>query len=303
MSALLSDAQIEHFVQYGFIHLPGCFDASPGSTARSWVEESWVRNGFDPDDQSTWPLDKIHMPHTESAAVRDFAPKAWDAICALCGGEDRLAGEPRFGNGFIANYGWGRDQPWVPPGPEAEGWHKDGDFFLHFLDSPEQGLLIVVYYTDVGEKGGGTYIAPDSIGLVARFLANRPEGVHPFGFPRGEHSLIRQCRDFREVTGKAGDVFLLHPYMLHASSRNHSATARMMTNPCIQLKAPMIFDRTDGSETSPIERAVLRGLSVERYAFRAESPRCQIVPPRVAAQRELLRKEEERKRQLASVSG
>ena len=303
MSTLLTDEQIEHFIQYGFLHLPSSIDVSPGSVAHRWVEESWARNGLDPDDLASWPVDKVHMPNTESRTVREFAPNVWTAMCELAGGEERLAGNPSFGNGFILNFGWGRDKPWVPPGPDAEGWHKDGDFFLHFMDSPEQGLLIVVYYSDVGEKGGGTFIAPDSMGVVARFLAEHPEGIHPFGFPRGEKSLIRQCRDFREVTGKAGDVFLLHPYMLHASSRNHSQVARFMTNPCIRLAEPMVFNRTDGSVTSPIEKAVLRGLGQESYDFEAIAPRCEIIPPRVAAQRELLRKEEERKRAREAVAG
>lgn len=300
MSTRLTQEQIDHFIQYGFLHLPGSFDVSPGSVAGEWVRDSWVRYGFDPDDMATWPLDKIHMPHTESRKFRELAPAAYAAIAELCG-EERLQGEPSFGNGFIANYGWGRDKPWVPPGPEAEGWHKDGDFFRHFLDSPEQGLLIVVYYTDVGEKGGGTYIAPDSIGVVARYLAERPEGVRPTEFPTGENSLTRQCRDFREVTGKAGDVFLLHPYMLHASSRNHSPVARLMTNPCIHLNTPLVFNRTDGSRTSPVEQAVLNGLGMESLDFQIAVPREKIIPERIAMQRRLLEQEKERKRKLAEA--
>jgi hypothetical protein len=47
--------------------------------------------------------------------------------------------------------------------PSSPDWHKDGDFFRHFLDSPEQGLLTIVLWSDIEERGGGTFIAPDSV--------------------------------------------------------------------------------------------------------------------------------------------
>jgi len=169
----------------------------------------------------------------------------------------------------------------------------DGDSFLHFLDSAEQSLLVVVLFSDIHPKGGGTFIACDSVPLVARYLADHPEGVLPNGFPNKE--FILDCHDCRETTGKAGDVFLLHPFMLHTSSYNHRPEARFMINPAAQLREPMRFDRrSDGSAYSPIEQAVLRALGVAHYPFEPKSPRQEIVPPRVARQREMLEKERER---------
>jgi hypothetical protein len=214
-SSVLSAADIENFLAHGFVHVKNCFDTSPGSTAHRWVEESWKRYGFSPTDRSTWPNDKIHMPCTENVRVCDFSPRAFAAMCELCGGEDRVNGDMTWGNGFIANYGFGRDKEWLPPGPQIGGWHVDGDFFLHFLDSPEQSLLVVVLFSDIHPQGGGTFIACDSVAPVARHLAAHPEGVLPSGFPSKD--IVANCRDFRETTGKAGDVFLLHPYMEHRS--------------------------------------------------------------------------------------
>ncbi|MDA0321230.1 MAG: hypothetical protein O2923_00730 [Verrucomicrobia bacterium] len=65
-------------------------------------------------------------------------------------------------NDRAVNYRLGADALWTPPGPDAQGWHKDGDFFLHFLDSPEQGLLTLVLWDDVVERGGPTYIVAES---------------------------------------------------------------------------------------------------------------------------------------------
>ena len=105
---------------------------------------------------------------------------------------------------------------------------------------------------------------------VARYLADHPEGVDP-GFDFG--SLINKCEEFVEVTGEVGDFIILHPYMLHASSNNHSQVVRFMTNPPVVLKEPMNFNRDDPEEFSLIELATLHGLGVDRYDFRPTAPR------------------------------
>jgi hypothetical protein len=50
----------------------------------------------------------------------------------------------------------------------AESYFRAGhDFFRHFLDSPEQALLTLVLWTDMLPKGGGTFVAADSVPVVA----------------------------------------------------------------------------------------------------------------------------------------
>ena len=293
-SPVLSAEDREHFLAHGFVHLTQCFDTGPGSMAHRWVTESWTRNGISPTDRGTWPNDKIHMPNSETMAVREFSPYAFAAICELCGGEERIAGNIEWGNGFIANYGYGRDKEWVAPSAEAKGWHVDGDFFVHFLDSPEQALLTVVLFSDIHPQGGGTFIMCDSVPPITRQLAGHPEGIFPTEFPDRE-LVIQGCRDFRETTGKAGDVFLIHPFMLHASSYNHRPEARFMINPTVIIREPMRFDRrSDGSAYSLVELAVLRALGVDHYDFQPTAPRQRVVPARIAQQQALLEKERER---------
>jgi hypothetical protein len=292
-SPALTAADIENFIAHGFVRVTDCFDTSPGSTAHRWARESWARNGIDPEDRATWPNDKIHMPNTEEIPIREFSPKAFSAICELVGGIEQVDAGQIWGNGFIANYGLGRDREWLAPGPGVGGWHVDGDWFLHFLDSREQGLLMVVLFSDLHPQGGGTFIACDSVAPIARFLAAHPEGVDPNGFPTKD--VIHACRDFREVTGKAGDVFLLHPFILHTSSFNHRPEVRLMINPSGVLNAPMRFDRrSDGTPYAPVEQAVLNALGRDHFAFEPTTPRRRITPARIAMQQELLAKERER---------
>ncbi|MCE2435689.1 MAG: phytanoyl-CoA dioxygenase family protein, partial [Candidatus Latescibacteria bacterium] len=160
----------------------------------------------------------------------------WDGICDVMGGAERIEGEPSWGDGFIINFHKDADDPRVPSAKRG-GWHKDGNFFRHFLDSPEQGLLTVVVWDDVLPNSGGTYLAPDSVPKVARFLYDHPEGLEPGSFGK----MIEGCEEFVEATGNAGDVYLIHPYMLHSAAPNPSGRPRFITNPPVAARIQMIF--------------------------------------------------------------
>jgi hypothetical protein len=294
----LSVAEIEHFVQHGFVKLEGALDRA---FASRWVARTWQRIGYDPQDASTWREARVHFPITATAPVSEIAPRAYAAICQLCGGAERIRQPVEWTDGFIANYGVGKDGPWAPPSPQLGGWHKDGDSFRHFLDSPEQGLLTIALWDDVHHRGGPTYLACDSIGHIARWLAAHPEGANPefrhrpeLGDPLPTKALIEQCRDFREATGRAGDVYLMHPFMLHTQSANHLGRARFITNAPVHFRAPMRFDRERAEDHSPVELAILRALGVDRFPFAPTRERIGIAPHRLIKERELLAAERAR---------
>ncbi len=233
MSVLTND-QIDNFINYGFVTLHNCFTREQ---AAPLIEQAWKRLGYDPCDQSTWTKGRIHMPTTKVFPVEEFAPTAYAAACELCGGAERMQQPFVFGDGFIVNLNDGADKPWNPPSQDQGGWHKDGDFFRHFLDSPEQGLLTLVVWSDIDHQGGATFGACDSVSVVARYFADHPEGVLPNDTPFMQ--MIKRCTDIREFTGKCGDVVLMHPYMLHAGSQNMLRVPRFLTNP------PDSLDRAD----------------------------------------------------------
>lgn len=286
---VLSEEEARQFVERGFVHLKGCFSREVAERA---IAEMWARLGYDPDDPATWEQKRIHMPGLNHFAVKSFAPKAWAAACDLVGGEERVKQPCDWSDAFIVNLGVRADEPWAPPSAESPGWHADGDFFLHFLDSPEQGLLTFVLWTDVVHQGGATFVAADSIGPVARFLLERPEGVLPGRFDNW--SLAQECHDFIEATGEAGDVYFLHPLMLHATAQNTLRRPRVITNPLLSLNEPMRFDRERPEDHSLVEQAVLHHLGRERLSFTPTHERERVVPPRVAHQAEMRRAEEAR---------
>ena len=291
--SVLSNDQIEQFLTRGHLVVHDCFSRE---TAKHLTDRAFVRLGYDPADPSTWAQEQIHMPRLEQWEAKEFAPKAWAAMVELMGGEDRVEQPCMWGDSFILNLRRGADRPWEAPGPTSSNWHKDGDFFVHFLDSPEQGLLTIVIWSDIRPRGGGTYVAADSVPAVARFLLDHPEGVRPGEFKYKE--MLAQCSDFIEITGQVGDVALVHPFVLHGSSQNVSGIPRFITNPAVHLKEPMQFNRPNPADFSLVERAVLRGLGVERLDYRPVGKRERIVPERVKRQQKML---EEEKARLAAV--
>ena len=247
--------------------------------------QAFERLGYDAGDPDTWEKPIVWLDHHNKMPVRELAPDAWNAICDVVGGEDRIDGTTRYieskhftrieplnwSDSFVVNFRKGADQPWQPPSAAHTGWHKDGSFFRHFLDSWEQALLVIVLWSDIAPQGGGTFIATDSLEVMAKFFLGHPEGVAPEDFDFQD--LIAQCHDFEEVTGEVGDVIIMHPFMLHASSPNHSGKVRFITNPPVILKEPLDLNRENEEDFSLLERATLHALGVEQLEFTPTHPR------------------------------
>jgi hypothetical protein len=71
---------------------------------------------------------------------------------------------------------------------------------------------------------------------------------------------IQRCSHFVEATGAVGDVYLLHPLMMHTASRNVLRVPRVITNPPVSLRSPFRFDRRDGTPYSLVECKTLKAL-------------------------------------------
>ncbi|KAJ7655354.1 hypothetical protein B0H17DRAFT_1266143 [Mycena rosella] len=204
----------------------------------------WTRLGMFPDEKSTWHTERTNMPSHGTA---------WSAICELVGGEDRISEETKRG--------------------------VDGDFFLHFLNSPEQVLLVVPIFSDIAPGEGGTTICTDGIRVVARHLKWE----------------LTSDASFSEMTGAVGNVYLLHPLMVHSASKNVTRIPRVIKNPTVTLKAPFSFDSAGGS-FSLVEQKTLQelGYPAGLEGWKIEGEREMIVPRRIKIQEEMKERERER---------
>lgn len=188
---------------------------------------------------------------------------------------------------------------------------------VHFLDSPEQALLVIPIFSDIKPRGGGTYICPEGIEKIAKLLAAHPEGMltspglcmtpsnSTYANPRDHPACwshldeVKRCHKFVELTGEVGDVVLLHPLMLHSASKNHLRIPRVITNPLVASKEPFNFNRENPEDYSLIEKTTLKALSVDRLDYRITTGRRQVVPERVRVQQKMLEEERKRVRELA----
>ncbi|KAH8072262.1 hypothetical protein BXZ70DRAFT_749057 [Cristinia sonorae] len=309
----LTPEQVEFFLENGYVVIKQAFTKEQ---AAERTKDVWTRLGRDPSDKATWDQERIHMPVHQRERVADFAPKAWEAMKDLLGGEERIdPASATWGDSFIVNFGTpelekeGSD---IAP-PDLTNWHVDGDFFIHFLDSPEQALLVIPLYSEIKPRGGATYISPDGIDLVANYLAEHPEGVRPINltfiptthtdeneYPDNFYHLreIKRCKRFVEMTGEIGDVVLMHPLMMHSASKNHLRIPRIITNPPVALREPFNFNRENPDEFSLVELKTLKALGVDRLDFRPTTERRRVVPLREILQKKMLEDEKRRLEEL-----
>ena len=170
----LTEKQKQFWLEHGFLKLENCFSRE---AAADFTSSVWTRLGASPDDKSTWPTEKINMPGHTVVSAKEFAPKAWHAICEISGGEDKIADWCKdWKDGWIVNMGKPEFSPSDPLDMRTlDNWHTDGDWFVHFLDSPEQGLLVIPLFSDIDPKGGGTAICTDGIKHVAQHMVPIPQ--------------------------------------------------------------------------------------------------------------------------------
>jgi len=308
----LTPEQVSSFMAYGFLRLESCFTHEK---AAEWTSTLWQRLGMDPNDKSTWSPEWINMPFHRSELVSNFAPKAWGAICELLGGEDRIEkGESEmWKDGFILNLGRPDLEGSTYDPKDLDGWHVDGDFFVHFLDSREQALLVIPVFTDIIPGGGGTMICCDAIAMIAKHLYDHPKGVSPMMVPNGQESrlegfnffneTVQSCNEFYEMTGNVGDVILMHPLMVHSASRNVLRNVRIITNPPVSLKTEFCFTREDPKAYSLVELKTLKALGKGSLIdWKATGSREEIVPDRLRVQNEMKVRELKRLEVLGVIS-
>ncbi|RAP75793.1 phytanoyl-CoA dioxygenase family protein [Paenibacillus montanisoli] len=294
---VLTTEQIEQFMDKGYVHIKGAFPRELALEAQSFLwgklEE---KAGILRDDPSTWgePMVSIRENYRNLAFDACNTAMFADAI------ED-LVGKGRTVHRFVTDetdsdllpgWGWwpvnfavGSDEQWTVP---TNGWHWDGIHFRHYVDAPDQGLLCLCLFSDIGPQGGGTLVVEGSHRPVARYLARFPEGVelgdgirgffseHPYfaeltGKTGGTMTAEERNASFMErayvdedgsqlrvveTTGEAGDVILCHPFLIHAASSNHSGKVRFMCNRTSKLKEKLALNRDVPEEESPLERSI-----------------------------------------------
>ncbi|KAF7192816.1 hypothetical protein HII31_05864 [Pseudocercospora fuligena] len=263
----LTPEEADHFLTKGWLHVP---NAIKPEYIERWMKDLWTRIDYDENDKSGWKESYHHLPRHREVPAEEFAPEAWKKTIDICGGEHNIdpVRERYYGDAFIINFGTEeltKQEPKFEP-RQAKGWHTDDDWYRCFLDSTGNALTVIHVFSDIPENGGGTAVCEDGIEGVVKYLYDHPEGLDP-PIAAAHCVHVPQCKQFRTITAKKGDVILLHGLLPHTASPNFLHYARVISNPHVSLHSPHNLNRKDGDyvRSHPAHKLAFHALTVGSF--------------------------------------
>ena len=246
---------VRRFVEDGFLHLEQAF---PRALADACVEILWRDTGCDPGDPKTWTRPVIRLGDHAEAPFREAAntPRLRAAFDGVVG-PGRWAPRTSLGT-FPVRFP-------SPEDPGDAGWHVDagyeggdGSLWLN-LTSRGRALLMLFLFSTVGEDDAPTRIRVGSHLDVPRLLEPAGDAGLP-SMELAEKLEVTARRPVALATGEPGDVYLCHPFLVHAAQPYRGRAPRFMAQPPLYPAEPLRLHREDESY-SPVERAIRLGLA------------------------------------------
>jgi hypothetical protein len=250
---MLTAAEIDSFVADGFLPLRG---AVPPDVVRACQDEIWSvlsKQGIRRADPVTWraPVVRIDCPDSEAFAAAGSQPPLWEAY-------DQLIGAGRWPR----QRGVGGTIPVRFPGPDDPGdagWHieagydgSSGEWWVN-RRSRARGLLVLYLFSDVDADSAPTRVRPGSHRDAARVLAPFGDAGMPWADAARRAAAASAGRPTVLATGAAGDVFLCHPFLVHAAAWPHAGRhPRLLAQPGVGLHDQFPLTKP----LSPVERAM-----------------------------------------------
>lgn len=258
---VLADEEISAFLADGFVAVRGAVPAAVVAGCREVVWSELESRGVLRDDPATWtaPVVRISCPEGGPFAVAGTAPRLWEAYDQLIG-PDRWRHREGVGGTIPVRFPSEAD-------PGDAGWHIESSYRVADgwwvnVGSRERGLLSIFLLTDAGADSVPTRLRPGSHLDVPAILA--PAGAA--GLP-GPEAAVRAAAATAHhptvlATGRAGDVFLCHPFLVHAASWPHRGRfPRMIAQPGVALFGEYSLAPGPDEPPPPVERAILDGLA------------------------------------------
>jgi hypothetical protein len=252
------DALIDRFCQDGFVALRGAVAPNVVDACANAVDGELRRRGVDPRDRATWrePVVRFDCPSGpafDAAGASAALITVYDALL----GRDRWARRAGVGGTVPVRFPSDRD-------PGDAGWHIDGSYdvegtYWANVHSRGRGLLALFLFGDVGDDDAPTELLAGSHLDVPRVLAPFGERGVFFGEVAKRVPSATFARRRVRAIGRAGDVFVCHPFLVHRATWPHRGERpRAVAQPGIAIHEP--FALHGGEGVCPVERAILRGL-------------------------------------------
>lgn len=254
---VLDDEQLRRFTDEGYVRVGGVFSRE---TAERCLDIMWPDTRCDRHDRSTWTKPVVRLGGYGDPPFRE------------------AAGSPRLRSALDQVVGRGRWEPTAmlgtvpvrfphPGDPGDAGWHVEGSFVPDGAHGPywlnvrsrARALLMLFLFNDVGEDDAPTRIRVGSHLDVPAVL--EPAGEAGMSFIEAARRVVPVAskRPLALATGRAGDVFLCHPFLVHAAQPNRGSEPRFMAQPPLLPAVPLRLERDDG-DYSLVEAAIRTGL-------------------------------------------
>lgn len=255
----LNPQQIQFFITDGFVRIDNAFSTDLALEARNIL---WKDIPGNPNDSSTWTKPVVWLGmYTQEPFIKAANTEVLHAAF------DQLVGEKKW----VPCMSMGAFPVRFPSEVDSgdTGWHVDAgfagadpnDFFAARINvhSKGRGLLMLFLFSDVGEMDAPTRILKGSHLDVARLL--EPEGEDGLSFMELATKLPElPDREQTLATGKAGTVYLCHPFLVHAAQRHRGLTPKFMAQPPLLLRSG--FDIRGKTSYCPVEQAVRMALGM-----------------------------------------
>jgi hypothetical protein len=244
---VFTDSEIERFIAEGFVVLRGGFPRNLAAGCRDFIWEQ-VRLW---DQCTTYGQPMVQLQKVFSCSPFDkiMNDRLRSALDVLVGpGNWR---EP-------PGYGW-----WsllLPGSVGPGGWHVDGGQFRTSgsLTDHSHALVTLFLFSDAGPGDGGTVMLPGSHLTVARTIANARKSDLSWSDIAEQlpsRLLNPEESQIAHLIGEAGDVVLMHPFMIHGFGQNRGKQIRFACNPLIQSTRSLDFTRSP-ADCAPVETAI-----------------------------------------------
>lgn len=257
MHNILNPQQIQSFITDGFVRIDNAFSSDLARDARDVL---WKDIPANPNDSSTWTQPVVWLGmYTQEPFIKAANTNA------LHSAFDQLVGKDKW----IPCMSMGAFAVRFPSEIDAgdTGWHVDAgfagadpnDFFAARINvnSKGRGLLMLFLFSEVSEWDAPTRILKGSHLDVARLL--EPQGEEGLSFMELASKLPELPKRAEVLaTGKAGTVYLCHPFLVHAAQRHRGLVPKFMAQPPLFVRSG--FDIRDTGACSPVEEAIRTAL-------------------------------------------
>ena len=256
----LTTEQIDIFINNGFVKIENAFSTEIAEDCRAIL---WKATQCDPNNPDSWtqPVIRIGELGLEPFIKAANTPILHNAFDQLVGKDNWL---PRLTLGSFPIRFPSKEQA------NDTGWHVDASFAVedannYFewrinIHSKTRGLLMLFLFSDVLEQDAPTILKVGSHFDVAKIL--EPEGEKGLSFMELAQRLNTiPTKEEIVATGKAGTVYLCHPFIVHAAQNHHGTTPKFMAQPPLLTKNDFNINKID-TQLYPVEKAILTGLKM-----------------------------------------